>query len=54
MGKRLAAYALSGDTDELPLPITAVSPIPFHPFRRLGLAAVIALYRFQDGGVTQT
>jgi glycine/D-amino acid oxidase-like deaminating enzyme len=54
MGKRLAAYALTGDTAELPLPITAVAPILFHPFRRLGLAAIIAFYRFQDGGVTQT
>jgi glycine/D-amino acid oxidase-like deaminating enzyme len=53
MGARLARYALSGDAEALPLPLRPVKPIPFHPFRRLGLAAMIALYRLQDGGVKQ-
>jgi len=54
MGRAMADYAASGNPDLLPLPLSPVKPFPFHAFRRLGLAAVIALYRFQDGGVKQT
>jgi glycine/D-amino acid oxidase-like deaminating enzyme len=53
MGRALAAYAASGSPDVLPLALKPVRPFPFHAFRRLGLAAVIALYRMQDGGVKQ-
>lgn len=54
MGEALAYYAMSGNQDELPFPIRPIDPIPFHMFRRIGLAAIIAWYRFQDGGVKQT
>jgi glycine/D-amino acid oxidase-like deaminating enzyme len=54
MGAALAAYALSGDPSVLPFPLRPIRPIPFHSFRRIGLGAIIAWYRFQDGGVQQT
>ena len=54
MGQALAGYAMSGNADLLPFPIRPIDPIPFHMFRRVGLAAIIAWYRFQDGGVKQT
>jgi glycine/D-amino acid oxidase-like deaminating enzyme len=54
MGEALARYALTADPDCLPFPIRAIEPIPFHAFRRIGLGAIIAWYRFQDGGVKQT
>lgn len=54
MGQALAGYAMSGNADLLPFPIRSIDPIPFHMFRRVGLAAIIAWYRFQDGGVKQT
>lgn len=54
MGQRLAQYAMSGDAAVLPFQKRAIKPIPFHMFRRIGLAAVIAMYRLQDGGVKQT
>jgi glycine/D-amino acid oxidase-like deaminating enzyme len=46
--KRLVDYVATGDPDALPLPITPIKPIPFHPFRRLGAAALIAWYRMLD------
>lgn len=54
MGEALASYAMTGNADALPFPIRPIDPIPFHMFRRIGLAAIIAWYRFQDGGVKQT
>jgi glycine/D-amino acid oxidase-like deaminating enzyme len=48
MGSHLAAYAVSGDSADLPLPITPIRPIPFHRFRMVGVAATIAWYRFRD------
>jgi len=54
MGERLAAYALTGDRNALPFPLSPIRAIPFHSLRRIGMAAVIALYRYQDGGVEQT
>ncbi len=54
IGERLAAYALSGDRSTLPFPLSPVRAIPFHFLRRIGMAAVIAYYRYQDGGVEQT
>ena len=54
MGAALARYALSKDPRVLPFPLRPIRPVPFHAFRRIGLGAVIAWYRFQDGGVQQT
>lgn len=54
MGQRLAQYAMTGDASALPFPKRDIRPIPFHMFRRIGLAAIIAMYRLQDGGVKQT
>lgn len=54
MGQALADYAMNGNPDVLPFPIRPIEPIPFHMFRRIGLGAIIAWYRFQDGGVKQT
>ena len=54
MGAALASYAMSGDPSVLPFPLRPIRPIPFHSFRRIGLGAIIAWYRFQDGGVKQT
>ena len=54
MGARLAAYVIDRNEAVLPFPLRPIKPFPFHAFRRLGLAAVIALYRLQDGGVQQT
>ncbi len=47
-GPRLADYLLHGDPDVLPLPISPIQPIPFHPFRRIGVGAVISWYRLHD------
>jgi glycine/D-amino acid oxidase-like deaminating enzyme len=54
MGQALARYVVEGDPDALPFPIRPIRPIPFHAFRRIGLSAIIAWYRLQDGGVKQT
>ncbi len=54
MGQALARYVLEGDPEALPFPIRPIDPIPFHMFRRIGLSAIIAWYRLQDGGVKQT
>lgn len=48
LGARLAIYAAGGDVRDLPFPVTPVRPIPFHRFRRLGVAGAIALYRALD------
>jgi len=54
MGAAMAQYVLTGDVSVLPFPLRPINPIPFHSFRRIGLGAIIAWYRFQDGGVQQT
>lgn len=54
MGQALARYVIEGDPEALPFPIRPIDPIPFHMFRRIGLSAMIAWYRLQDGGVKQT
>lgn len=46
--KRVVDYLASGDPDVLPLPITPIEPIPFHRFRKIGVAAMIAWYRMLD------
>ncbi len=48
MGRRFADYLASGDREALPLPVTPVSPIPLHRFRRVGIAAAIGWYRALD------
>jgi glycine/D-amino acid oxidase-like deaminating enzyme len=48
LGPSLAAYAASGDARELPLPISPLRPISFHRFRRIGVAAHVAMYRLLD------
>jgi glycine/D-amino acid oxidase-like deaminating enzyme len=48
LGEALARSIVSGNRDDLPLPITPLRPIPFHRFRRLGVAAAIAWYRLLD------
>jgi glycine/D-amino acid oxidase-like deaminating enzyme len=52
LGPRLADYLVTGDPDELPLPITPIRPIPLHPFRRLGAAGLIAWNRLLDARET--
>jgi glycine/D-amino acid oxidase-like deaminating enzyme len=49
LGPLLADYAFDHDPDILPLPITAIRPIPLHGLRHLGVAAAIAWYRLLDG-----
>jgi glycine/D-amino acid oxidase-like deaminating enzyme len=48
LGSRLAAYLAGGDREHLPFPVSKIRPIPFHGFRRLGVAAAIAWYRTLD------
>jgi glycine/D-amino acid oxidase-like deaminating enzyme len=51
MGRALADYAATGRADALPLPVSAVKPLPFHGFHRAYRSAIIAWYRMQDGGL---
>lgn len=48
LGKRLATYVATGDARKLPVPFTAIQPIPFHALRQVGVAATIAWYRTLD------
>jgi glycine/D-amino acid oxidase-like deaminating enzyme len=48
LGERLAFYLRSGDTRQLPFPVSPIRPIPFHAFRQVGVAATIAWYRMLD------
>ncbi|MER9635589.1 FAD-dependent oxidoreductase [Mesorhizobium sp. M0228] len=48
LGERIASYLSSGDTRQLPFPISPIRPIPFHAFRQVGVAATIAWYRMLD------
>ena len=48
LGPRMAAYFADGDRAALPFPPTPIRPIPFHRFRRVGVAATIAWYRLLD------
>ncbi|MGV3550744.1 NAD(P)/FAD-dependent oxidoreductase [Rhizobium sp.] len=41
-------FLASGDVKRLPFPVTAISPIQFHAFRQVGVAATIAWYRMLD------
>ncbi|RWO40604.1 MAG: FAD-binding oxidoreductase [Mesorhizobium sp.] len=48
LGERIAGYLQSGDARQLPFPVSPIRPIPFHPFRQVGVAATIAWYRLLD------
>ncbi|KUM25154.1 FAD-dependent oxidoreductase [Mesorhizobium loti] len=48
LGKRIASYLASGDARQLPFPLSPIQPIPFHAFRRVGVAAMITWYRMLD------
>jgi glycine/D-amino acid oxidase-like deaminating enzyme len=48
LGERVAGYLTSGDARQLPFPVSAIRPIPFHAFRHVGVAATIAWYRMLD------
>ena len=48
LGSRIAGYIVTGDAAALPFPISPIRPIPFHRFRKIGVAATIAWYRSLD------
>ena len=48
MGKAMAAYIVTGDQRDLPLPPVRIKPLPFHPLSKAYLAIAIAWYRFLD------
>ncbi|HHZ08409.1 MAG TPA: FAD-binding oxidoreductase [Rhizobiales bacterium] len=48
LGPRMAAYFAEGDREALPFPPSPIRPIPFHRFRRVGVAATLAWYRLLD------
>jgi glycine/D-amino acid oxidase-like deaminating enzyme len=48
LGEQLAGYLISRDTEILPFPLSPIRPIPFHSFRQVGVAAMIAWYRMLD------
>nr|WP_316650654.1 FAD-binding oxidoreductase [uncultured Gellertiella sp.] len=47
-GPRLADYLFDADPGHLPLPLSPIVPIPFHRFRKVGVAGLIAWYRMLD------
>ncbi|SFV11916.1 Glycine/D-amino acid oxidase [Methylobacterium sp. 174MFSha1.1] len=51
MGQAIAAYLARGDADALPLAPTPITPLPLHRLHRLYASAVVAWYRFRDGGL---
>jgi glycine/D-amino acid oxidase-like deaminating enzyme len=51
MGRAIADYVRSGNADDLPLPLTPITPFPFHSLHKAYVGAVIAWYRLTDGGV---
>jgi glycine/D-amino acid oxidase-like deaminating enzyme len=48
MGMAIAKHLLAPSSSPLPIPVTAIRPIPFHGLQRLYVAAVIAYYRLLD------
>jgi glycine/D-amino acid oxidase-like deaminating enzyme len=48
LGAAAGRYAVTGNREELPLPLSPIRPIPFHGWRRLYLAAGALWYRMQD------
>jgi glycine/D-amino acid oxidase-like deaminating enzyme len=51
LGRAMAAYIATGDADNLPLPLTPITPLPLHALHRLYVSAIIAWYRVSDGGI---
>ncbi|TNC07825.1 FAD-binding oxidoreductase [Methylobacterium terricola] len=51
MGQAIARYIAGGDGDALPIAPTPITPLPLHGLHRLYASAVVAWYRFQDGGL---
>jgi hypothetical protein len=48
MGKMLADRISRARAEEIPLPATAITPIPFHGWRATGIALAIGWKRLQD------
>ncbi len=48
LGQAIARYIISGNPEDLPFPLSAIRPIPFHAFRQVGVAAAILWYRTLD------
>ncbi|WP_071675542.1 NAD(P)/FAD-dependent oxidoreductase [Nioella nitratireducens] len=48
MGKMLADWGTGTAEADLPFPVTEAQPIPFHRFRKLGVAATVTTYRMMD------
>jgi glycine/D-amino acid oxidase-like deaminating enzyme len=51
VGKAMAEYIATSNAAALPLPFTAIEPIPFHGLQRLYVGAVVAWYRLTEGGL---
>ena len=51
LGAAMADYVATGNTAALPLPPVAMKSLPFHTLHRAYMAAIIAWYRTQDGGL---
>ncbi|HLZ02115.1 MAG TPA: FAD-binding oxidoreductase [Bradyrhizobium sp.] len=51
MGRAMAEYVATGNTDALPLPLVPMKALPFHALHRAYMAGIIAWYRMQDGGL---
>jgi glycine/D-amino acid oxidase-like deaminating enzyme len=48
MGKAMADYVATGDSEALPLPPVPIKPLPFHFLQKAYLGAFIAWYRLLD------
>lgn len=48
IGRVLAGRVLSGGWDASPVPVSVLSPMPLHPFRRFGAAIVAGWYGWRD------
>ncbi len=48
LGKQLADRAVGLSAAELAVPVSSITPVPFHDFRRLGVSAATLYKRFQD------
>jgi len=51
VGKAMAAWCASGQRQDLPFPVVPIEPLPLHALHKLYVSAIIAWYRFTDGGV---
>jgi glycine/D-amino acid oxidase-like deaminating enzyme len=53
MGAKLAAYAATGDKRALPFPLVPIRQLPLYSLHKAYVSAIVAWYRFTDGGVKQ-